>query len=262
MKANILDIKQTPESGALAARVQAVLAAAGCMSEVTAELSPDAAFAVVLGGDGAMIRAAKSGVAHGIPVVGVNLGRIGYLAELEPANINLLADVVRGACTVEERMLLSVTAPDGNTYEALNDVVVANERGARIAALSLAADGKRVGTYLADGLIFATPTGSTAYSLSAGGAVIDPSLACISVTPICSVLHRAKPMVFAPSAVFVLTSASDADERIHLTVDGTTVCDLGRGQSITVSRATHTARILHLTSGGFYEALRRKAEQF
>ena len=260
MNVLILDYKQTEKSAVFAREAAAVLTAAGCRVLTDGAFTGDTDFAVVLGGDGAMIRAAKSGVPCGVPVIGINLGRVGYLAELDPSQITRLADAVRGAGMIEERMLLSVTAPDGKTYEALNDVVIANERGARIAALSLACNGIAVGEYLADGLIFATPTGSTAYSMSAGGAAIDPALDCISVTPICSVLHRAKPMVFAPTSQFVLTNASDAAERVHLTVDGVTVCNLARGESVMVTKSQNVARILRLATGGFYEALRRKAE--
>ena len=259
MKAVILDYKQSLESQGVAAEALAVLTEAGCEAQICPALPAEAVdFAVVLGGDGAMIRAAKSAVAGGVPVIGVNMGRVGYLAELEPSDVHRLAEVVMGQYHVEQRMQLRVTAPDGTVYEALNDAVIANERGARIAALSLTCNGQRVGSYLADGLIFATPTGSTAYSMSAGGAVIDPVLDCICVTPICSVFHRAKPMVFADSAVFVLENTTDAEEIVHLTIDGTTVCELAQGQSVVIERADTEARILRLEQGGFYKALERK----
>lgn len=261
MRAVILDYKQTAESASVAARIEAILSDAGCEASICDGLPEERVdIAVVLGGDGAMIRAAKSAVASGVPVIGVNMGRVGYLAELEVADIARLADVVAGRYYVEPRMLLRVTAPDGMVHEALNDAVVANERGARIAALSLTCNGQQVGSYLADGLIFATPTGSTAYSMSAGGAVIDPALSCICVTPICSVLHRAKPMVFAESAVFVLENTTDAEEIVHLTIDGTTVCQLAHGQAVVVERSDAQAQILRLEQDGFYKALRRKTQ--
>ena len=160
---------------------------------------------LLLGGDGTILEAARRAVPAKRPMLGINLGRLGYMAELELNEIDRLADVVAGKYRLDERMVIKVEILDTAgkvrfVSFALNDAVVSNGSVSRIVDLRMSESGSVIADYRADGVIVATPTGSTAYSMSAGGAIVDPSLRCICVTPVCPHSLVSRPMIFPADA--------------------------------------------------------------
>lgn len=207
----------------------------------------------VLGGDGTILRVMPTALKYDIPVIGLNLGRIGYMAELDVNEDALISEFLSGSFYEEKRMTLSVEV-SGQTCVALNDAVI-HSGSTHMTRFRLFCNGNPVNTYRGDGLIFATPTGSTAYSMSAGGPVIDPSLDCIEITPICTQSLMARPLIFAPDSTLSVYAESDG---CILTVDGGESVELSAGTEITVRRGKSSLRMIKLKNDGFYGVLRRK----
>ena len=223
-----------------------------CGGEVTEDVSLATVIAA-LGGDGTIMRAAHLAVKYDTPVIGVNLGRIGYMAELDEGEIPLISRYFTREYKEETRMMLRVEA-EGRVLYALNDAVF-HAKNKHMSHYTLSCNGNTVNEYRGDGIILSTPTGSTAYSMSAGGSVIDPRLSCIGVTPICPQSLMARPLVFAPDSK--LTVRAESGECM-LTVDGRDPQSLKCGSCVTVSRSRKRLKMLRLKGDGFYEVLRNK----
>ncbi len=221
---------------------------------IETDVPDEAELMIVLGGDGTIMHASHVAQALDIPIVGINLGRIGYLAELESDEIARLADILNGEYREESRMMLNVCY-GGVVRTALNDAVIRAEN-IHPANVTLLCDGKKVNTYRGDGLICSTPTGSTAYSVSAGGSVIDPRLDCIAVTPLCPQSLSARPLIF--SSECTLTLRAEAGYRCILTVDGEPSIPLLEGDEITLTRCSRPLRMLRVNDGGFYSTFAKK----
>lgn len=231
-------------------------------------LQPDDLYAradmlVVLGGDGTILEASRRAAINKTPILGVNLGRLGYMAELEFDELRLLPRIFEGDYGIDERSMLSVTMLDAAgqkkiTSFALNDAVISNGSIARIVDLELSEGGAQVTTYRADGLIIATPTGSTAYSMSAGGAVVDPRLNCFCVTPICPHSLTARPLIFPDSTTLEVRNICERERNLFLTIDGRINYELYRGESVRVTKSDKTIRLITLKDRGFYNVLRQK----
>ena len=231
-------------------------------------LQPDDLYAradmlVVLGGDGTILEAARRAAVNKTPILGVNLGRLGYMAELEFDELRLLSRVFEGDYEIDERSMLAVTMLDVSGQKkistfALNDAVVTNGSLARIVDLELLEGGTQVTTYRADGLIIATPTGSTAYSMAAGGAIVDPHLGCFCVTPICPHSLTARPLVFPDSATLDVKNICDRERNLFVTIDGRINYELYRGETVRVTKSDKTTRLITLKDRGFYNILRQK----
>ena len=217
---------------------------------------------IAVGGDGTIIHYAKHAVAFDKPILGVNVGRLGFVAGLEPDELELLSGLFDGNYLLEKRMLLSAHVMGGSRseeeYLALNDVVVSNESIARMVDLCVSYNGKRIAEYHADGLIVATPTGSTAYTLSAGGPVIDPSIFSLLLTPICPHSLFSSTIVFAPDSRLEIREYNHNRERIHLTVDGEKSIVLGKEEYLSVEKADREVRMVNLKQRAFCEVLNEK----
>ena len=164
--------------------------------ETLDELLDNTDLTVVIGGDGTILSAAKPCSKRDIPVLGVNMGKVGYMSGVEVGELDLLKKLFSGDYRCEKRMMLDVQINNGATETALNDVVICHQMQKRMISLSLSENNKSLGNFRADGLILSTPTGSTAYSLSAGGPVMDPGLELILSVPICAHSLGARPIVF------------------------------------------------------------------
>ena len=203
---------------------------------------------VVLGGDGTILRAVHA--YPDIPILGLNLGGLGYLSSVEERDFTRALDMLaRGAYRISERSMLSVRTGDGKWFPALNDVVADRVMSGHTAILDLAMDGKSVTRYLADGLIIATPTGSTAYSLAAGGPVLMPDSGSFVVTPMSPHALAVRPLVVKDSAHFTVTArrrANGAAERIGVYADGENVFMLEADESVDVVRSERCARLVEL----------------
>ncbi|MBP3919772.1 MAG: NAD(+)/NADH kinase [Clostridia bacterium] len=227
------------------------------------ELYKNADCAIVLGGDGSVIKAASKCARRGIPLLGINLGRIGYLAEVEQNELYLLSRLCRGEYRIERRMMLSVTVMRKGReihkmQPALNEAVISNGAISHMVDLSLACDGNYVSNFHADGVIVATPTGSTAYSMSAGGPVIDPALDCLCVTPVCAHSLSARPMLLSSQSTLTLENICCREDNTYLTVDGDENFKLLLGDVVSVCRAEVETKMIRFHANSFYSVLNRK----
>ncbi len=217
---------------------------------------------IVLGGDGTILEASRRAAVRGTPILGINLGRLGYMAELEPSELDLLDRLFTGEYELEERSMLRVELLAGGELKsfcyALNDAVISNGSVSRMIELELSEGGNPVTTYRADGLIVATPTGSTANSMSAGGALVDPRVPCVCVTPICPHSFIARPMIFSDDAVLEVRNICAREKMLYLTVDGRMNFELYRNQVVRVTKANIKTHLIRLKSYGFYRKLRQK----
>ncbi len=217
----------------------------------------------VLGGDGTILESARRAAPYGTPIIGINLGRVGFMAELEPNEIDKLEKMVSGEYKIEERAMLSVEIINNAgkvraSGVALNDAAITNGSIARIVDLELSEAGIPVATYRSDGLIIATPTGSTAYSMAAGGAIVDPRVACFCVTPICPHSLSSKPLVFPDSATICIKNICQREKMIYLTLDGRANFELYRGECVQVTRSHTSTRFITINESKFYTKLRTK----
>lgn len=212
---------------------------------------------IVLGGDGSILKAARQCAESKIPLLGINLGRIGYMAELELDELSMLDRLTVGDYTVERRMMIEADI-GGERLFALNEAVLAGESVFRIVETELYCDGNLVNRYRADGLIASTPTGSTAYSMSAGGAVVDPRMDALLITPICSHSLNATPLVFSAQSELMMKNVTLREDKLYLNVDGSETREISYGDTVTIRRSPETVGFIRLKAGGFYEVLRHK----
>jgi NAD+ kinase len=209
---------------------------------------PNLDLLVTLGGDGSILRAARMACGHGVPVLGVNMGRLGFLAELEPDEWSaVLPRLAAGNYWLEERMMLYAEYHRGDEcrgYEALNDVVVSRGSLARIVRLETHIDSSYFATYAADGIIVSTPTGSTAYALAVGGPILPPQLKNILLIPIAPHLSMDRAIVLSQGAVVKILVHTD--HQAILTVDGQFEYELRDGDWVTVQAGPHVSRFVRL----------------
>jgi NAD+ kinase len=223
--------------GARASIVSAwdVAAISACLGDVD--------LAITLGGDGTILRAARSCAPVGVPVLGINLGRVGFMSELRPDEFNARA-LVDGTYWLEERMMLHATFSRGGStqgaYEALNDVVVGRGKLARVIRLATYIDGDYLTTFVSDGAIVATATGSTAYAFAAGGPILAPEVKTLVLVPIAPYLSQIRSLVL-PEGTRVLLRL-DTDHRSILTIDGQIDIELEDGDEILVQASSNIAR--------------------
>lgn len=218
---------------------------------------------VTVGGDGTILGIAQELASHNLSVIGVNLGRVGFMADIEPSEIELLRGLAEDRFTVEKRMLAEANIIRNgetiNTYCGLNDIVISKGSVSKIAELELYCNSTLVSTFRSDGLIISTPTGSTAYSLSAGGAIIDPSIDCLLLTPVCPhSFNNARPIVFSPNSVLEVRDIQSGDENLFLTVDGKINVRLNLYDVVSIKKSTLSLGLLKLKSKAFYDTVYKK----
>jgi len=236
----------------------------GYPRETTAEEAREQAdLVVVLGGDGTLISVARLFSGKEVPIVGVNLGSLGFLTEITVEELYpVLEQCLIDASYVSERMMLEVSVRrEGKEIEknsVLNDIVINKGALARIIDLETKVNGQFLTTYRADGLIISTPTGSTGYSMSAGGPIIHPGMSCIVITPICPHTLTNRPIVVSDESHITITVASSFDEKVYLTLDGQVGFELMEGDSIDVRAAVETTALVMSRNRDYYEILRTK----
>ena len=220
---------------------------------------------ITIGGDGTIIHAAKHAAIANKPLLGINLGRIGFVAGLEIDELDRLQQLITGNYKLEKRMMLAVTINADDKKEkiyALNDVVISRGSLSRIIDLNVCFNDNKICGYRADGLIISTPTGSTAYSLSAGGPVIEPLMRCMLLTPICSHSLFSRSVLFGEDAKLSVQAASrDDDNEVFLTIDGETSIQLNTGDSIDITIADIDVNLIKLKDKDFYEILNEKLSE-
>lgn len=227
-----------------------------------AEIAQGASLIVVLGGDGTMLRAARLAATTGIPLLGVNLGGLGFITEFNRHELlSCMEQVLAGVCRVEERMMLDAALTrQGKAIDSatvLNDVVINKGALARIIDLKTTVNGSFVTVYKADGLIVSTPTGSTGYTLSAGGPIIYPTTKTIVLTPICPHTLTNRPIVLSEDAEVKITLTSGADD-VLLTLDGQRGLTLGKDDTVVVRKSPCITRLFMPADRDYFHVLREK----
>ena len=214
---------------------------------------------VAIGGDGTILNAARVLAPQDVPVLGVNLGTLGFLAEVVPRDLHqAMKKIFAGKHTIEERMLLKARIGDTGTWHyALNDMVIDKGGISRVIELHVWINDHFVGSYKADGVIISTPTGSTAYSLSAGGPIMNPKMRAIVATPICPHSLAVRPLVVDHDEVLKIEVLSD-HEKMTFNVDGQESHRLRSGDVMTAAAARPTLKLVRVGSRSFYEILRTK----
>lgn len=227
------------------------------------QIYAEADMVIVLGGDGSMLEAARRAAEKGVPILGINLGRVGYMTELEMDELDLVEKVFLGEYTIDERAMLSVEIITREGHKkaesyALNEAVIANGATARIVELELSDNGRYVSDFRADGLVVATPTGSTAYSLSAGGPIVEPKLECFCVTPICPHSMLARPLVFPNSSRLEVKNVCVRERLLHLSLDGRVNYDLYYGDTAVITKSPLVTKLIRVKNFDFYSKIRMK----
>lgn len=229
------------------------------------ELFSSCDFAITVGGDGTIIHSAKHAAEHDKPMIGVNVGRLGFAAEVEPDNINDLTRLLDGDFGLQNRMLLEATVihEDGSeeSYLVVNDATVARGQLSRIIDISVSLDNSEITAYHADGILFSTPTGSTAYSLSAGGPIVYPEMKCILLTPICPHSLISRSVVFDSSAVLTATVSVRDDAPAILSIDGELNIEITPRDTIKIKKSDKSLRLMTLYDRNFYQLLNEKLQE-
>jgi NAD+ kinase len=218
---------------------------------------------LTLGGDGTLLRGARLLQSHDVPILGVNLGRLGFLTCCPAEQLShSLMRFARGDYTIEARMALRATVAgkdrgEHDTWTALNDVVVHKGGFARVVPFRVLVNDETIGLYSADGVVISTPTGSTAYSLSAGGPVVVPTLEALMVTPVSPHTLAVRPVVCSGDSRITVRAEDDIEE-LMITVDGQVGGKFGRGDILNVSRSPHAIKIVRFPGTTFFATLRQK----
>ncbi len=217
---------------------------------------------VCFGGDGTILHAARDATLHNVPILGVNMGSVGFMAELERSELPLLAALPHGRYTLEERMMLDVKAFRGNRVLsqdlALNDAVLSKGSSARVAEMEVMADQVEVMSVTGDGIIIATPTGSTGYSMSAGGPIVEPASRCILVTPVCAHQLAVRAMVLSPERTVSIRMPKGNRKQIYLSVDGGKALRLSGGDRVEITRSAYTTKLIRVAYRSFYQIINQK----
>lgn len=217
---------------------------------------------VAFGGDGTILHLARTSAMRGVPLLGVNLGSLGFMSDLEVGEMDLLRNLTKDQYKKERRMMLDVSViRDGRSVyvsSALNDAVISKGAIARVIRLQVTAGEERLGVFSGDGVVVATPTGSTAYSLSAGGPIVEPTAQNFVISPICAHTIFPKSVVLAATGTVTISPADQSRKQAYLSVDGGKAFALHQGDKVRISRSRYETELLRLTDKSIYQILRTK----
>jgi NAD+ kinase len=226
------------------------------------DLVPAVDLVVAVGGDGTLLHAARHVAGRDVPLLGVNRGRLGFLTDISPEHMLQAIDAILAGDYLSERrsMLAAKLAgrPDAEALLAVNDVVLQKGETGRMLDFTTVVDGVYVNTHRGDGLIVATPTGSTAYALSCGGPIIQPNVNALVMVPICPHTLSDRPLVLPSTSTVRVSLERDTHGSAHVVCDGEALAKLGAGETVTISLATQTVTLLHPRDYNYYELLRSK----
>lgn len=220
---------------------------------------------IVIGGDGSILDASACAIERNVPILGINMGRLGYLSEIPANSLKKIEKLFSGEYNVSERMTLDVYITKGDTKEqkkrkAVNDVVVSHGKTFGISDFELDDSLGNSFSYRADGVILSTPTGSTAYSLSAGGPAIDNSLEAICVTPICAHSFFNRSILFSPNLNISVKHISESDEVLYVNIDGIDTYALTYEDKVTVTKSAHPLKLISMENTGVLGVLHEKMD--
>lgn len=223
---------------------------------------PTADMVICFGGDGTILHMAKAATRHNIPILGVNIGTMGFMAELEAGELHALSRIASGDYTIDKRMMLDVTVHRDRDIIfhdiCLNDVVITKGAVARIVHLEVKCDGVQAMECGGDGVIVATPTGSTAYSLSAGGPIVEPEAGSILVTPICSHDVASRCIVASDQRIISVSLSANARRNAYLSADGGRALRMNMGDIATIKKSHLVTQLVRLKERSFYDVVNMK----
>lgn len=227
----------------------------------TNELIENCDIVIVVGGDGTTLNVAKAASLHNKLTLGINAGRLGFMSGLERDELSLLNRLVSGDYEVEKRMMINARLMSENgtqNFICLNDAVITRGDLARLIDVTVKSDGRVITKNRADGMIIATPTGSTAYSMAAGGPVVSPDNSCFVVTPICphSLVNRS--IVFSSDKELEITVENDKNNTSYLSIDGEKSVTVTKNSKIIISKSEYVAKLIKIKPDSFYEILNKK----
>jgi NAD+ kinase len=255
-----------PSARAVADQLQEYLLKLGC--EVERQKNEDAGktvadLAIVVGGDGTLLHIAREIASQNIPLAGINLGRLGFLVDIPREDMDeILREILNGNYQQEERILLHASLSRAgkviHSAEALNDVVVSKGELARLIEFETLVDDTHVNTARADGIIVATPTGSTAYALSANGPILAPELEAIALVPICPHTLSFRPLVISSQSSVCIRMLDSGQDNCYLSFDGQSAVRMQDGDTVDIKMAEHRVKLLRPVNHSHYEVLRVK----
>ncbi|MBI5272810.1 MAG: NAD(+)/NADH kinase [Chlamydiia bacterium] len=215
-------------------------------------------FLISMGGDGTLLRIAHRFAYLDAPILGINLGHLGFMADIPASDIfPSLTDLLEGAYSVDERLVLEAASHNNQTLFAVNDIVLHRAQNYSLIELAIHVDGTYINTFVADGIVIATPTGSTAYSLSAGGPIISPTLDALVITPICPHTISNRPLVLKSDRKIEIQYVSEYDP-IDVRSDGLDAFALQSGDTVTIQRSKKTFKLVNLHRHEYFATLRKK----
>lgn len=279
MKISLIVNKEKQSAADVAARVAEeliplgaeVLTCSDCPVEGTAvmgsaeDIIRACDIAVTVGGDGTIIHHAKYAALYDKPLLGINLGRVGFVANIEPDEMAELKRLVTGDYRIQNRMLLDITVDkDGvqRSFTAVNEAVLHRDSLSNMVDISVEIGSERIISYRADGMLFATPTGSTAYSFSAGGPVIEPDMRCILLTPVCPHSLSSRQVVFGEDSVLCARVHPSSTLKCYMTVDGQNYIPISSDDRITIKKSPLVLQLIILKEKNFYTLLSEKLKEF
>ncbi len=224
------------------------------------EISANADIIIAIGGDGTILKAGRYASAYNKPLMGINTGRIGFMASLEIDELESLSRLIDGDYSIHERMMLdALVTSDGKkeVYSALNDIVISRPYS-KLTDYSVYTGNKLVSSIRADGVVFSTPTGSTAYALSAGGPIVEPTMKCIQLTPICPQSLCSRPTIFSDNNELKLTYTSVQEDDVVFIVDGKERISLSGDQILTISKSDKVLNLIDMKNNSFFDAVNNK----
>jgi len=217
---------------------------------------------LVLGGDGTLLSVARECAKYDIPILGLNFGHLGFLTEAENGESDFFNKIMSGEYDTETRMMLEIQVPNqGLEFYALNDAVVSVGSFSHIIDISVHRQGEKVNNYRADGLIVATPTGSTAYALSAGGPIVEPEAELMLVVPICAHSLASRSVVISPDQELGLKVSDPQRQDVLLTIDGQPGCRLTESDIVIVRKSKYTTKLIRMKNHSFFNILRKKLSE-
>ncbi len=225
----------------------------------TEQLLKECDMIITVGGDGTIIKWGRYAAKYEKPLLGINTGRLGFMTALECDEMNKLDYLKTKEYSISERMLLEVSHSNSDdTYIAVNDVVFTKNRYAKLPEFSVSADGYEVSKIRADGIIFSTPTGSTAYSLSAGGPIIAPDAKCIEFTPLCAHSLFGRPMIFSSDSEITIKFKGYENSGVIFNVDGDDDLKFEENDCVKIRKSALSLKLVDIDGGSFYNAVHNK----
>ena len=217
---------------------------------------------ICFGGDGTILHAARDATLHHVPILGVNMGSVGFMAELERSELPCLAQLAQGKFSVQERMMMDISVYRGERLVtqdlALNDAVFSKGSIARVAEVEVLADGTMIQRIMGDGVIVATPTGSTAYSMSAGGPIVEPTSHCFIVTPVCAHQLSVRAMVLDAGRRITVQLPKGNRKSLYLSIDGGKGIRLTGNERVEICLSQHRTQLVQLVGRSFYQVGNQK----